>query len=314
MSNKAIYHNICAQHPELSVFSRGWWLDAVCAGNWQATIAVKGDLVRGIWAYPTEKKAGVTLLRTPMLTPYLGPVIFFPADIKESNKDAWEHETITELLKQMPAAPVWHMALAPGLKQAGIFHQAGLTLRVQQTFLIDLAPDEATLLGNMKDTLRRNLKQAEKEITISQSPAHLEQLCAFHRHTLNSKQKQTHHTHSDLHRIFHACAENNAGALWIAKEGETVMAAVWQVWDGTRSYYLMGGQNHEVNSYKAMSLLLWHCMKEAKKRGCAFFDLEGSMDEGVERFFRSFGGRRELYMVVQKNDSFIWKVKQLLRG
>ncbi len=46
--------------------------------------------------------------------------------------------------------------------------------------------------------------------------------------------------------------------------------------------------------------------------GLRTFDFEGSMDEGVERFFRTFGGERALYMVLHKNDSLLWKVKQMV--
>jgi len=34
------------------------------------------------------------------------------------------------------------------------------------------------------------------------------------------------------------------------------------------------------------------------------------MDEGVERFFRNFGGERALYIVLRKNDSLLWKLKK----
>ena len=46
--------------------------------------------------------------------------------------------------------------------------------------------------------------------------------------------------------------------------------------------------------------------------GISQFDLEGSMDDGVERFFRNFGGDRVLYMVLMKNKSFIWRLKQMI--
>jgi lipid II:glycine glycyltransferase (peptidoglycan interpeptide bridge formation enzyme) len=75
----------------------------------------------------------------------------------------------------------------------------------------------------------------------------------------------------------------------------------------------MGAQKPGNDNYKAMPALLWHCIKEAKARCNTYFDLEGSMDPGVERFFRGFGGNRELYLVLQKNDSLLWKLKQMLR-
>ena len=110
-----------------------------------------------------------------------------------------------------------------------------------------------------------------------------------------------------------ACVANDCCALWVAKDNKgKTQAIAWQVWDDTCSYYFMGGQNPDTNSYRAMSLLLWQMIREAKRRGSTTFDLEGSMDEGVEKFFRNFGGDRALYIVLMKNKSLIWKLKQAI--
>ncbi len=313
MTNKSQYKKICSEQHGVPVFMQPWWLDAVC-GEWDAAIAYNGEHVAGIWAYPVEQKMGVTILRTPMLTPYLGPIVFYPADIRQSKLDSFEHETIKDLVKQLPPVKVWHLSISPGVKQAGLFRQHKLQSEVQQTFLIDLGQDEAALLANMKDTMRRNIKAAEKEITIIDSAAHLSELYEFHRQTLTGKGKELPYSLNDLKRIMDVSAANNASKLWVARSNDAIDAIVWQVWDETTSYYFMGGQNPAATNYKAMSLLLWHAMKEAKKMGCKTFDLEGSMDPGVERFFRGFGGERALYMVLLKNDSLLWKAKKMVMG
>ena len=248
-----------------------------------------------------------------MLTPYLGPVVFYPADIKESNADRFEHETVAELIKQLPDAKVWHLAIQPGIKQAGLFRNNNLIIAAQQTFLLALDKGEETLLANMKDTMRRNIRQAEKEVTISNAAECLPDLYSFQKNTLAQKGLSPAYSFKDLGKIMDACLAHNAAALWVAKAGQEIQAIVWHVWDKQRSYYLMGGQNQEANSYRAMSALIWHVMKEAKKMGHTTFDLEGSMDEGVERFFRGFSGQRELYLVLQRNDSLLWKLKKMIR-
>lgn len=312
MSNKSTYIKICEQNKELPVFVQPWWLDSVCA-DWDVAIAKKGEHVTGVWPYALDKKIGVSIMRNPKLTPYLGPVVLYPDDIKESNEDGYEHETISELIKQLPEAKVWHLALTPGLKQAGLFKHNKLQLAVQQTFLLPLQDDEATLLANMKDTTRRNIRQAEKEVVITNMPEHLPDLYNFQKNTLESKGITQAYTLADMQRLMAACLANGSAALWVAKAGSEIQAIVWQVWDEQRSYYLMGGQNHATNNYRAMTALLWHMIKDAKKRGNDTFDFEGSMDEGVERFFRGFGGTRELYIVLQRNDSFVWQLKQKIR-
>lgn len=290
-----------------------WWLDLVCT-DWDAAIAMNGSEVAGIWAYPVEKKLGVSLLRTPLLTPYLGPHIFYPADLKDSRADSYEYETIAELTRQLPPAQVCHLSMPPGLKQAGIFTHLGLRCTVRQTFLIPLADDETTLLTRIRESARKNIRQAEKEITITEDKDGAGQLFAWMSHTLSGKGKKPAFAEPLLRKILNGCITHEAGTLWVARNGTRTEAMVWQVWDNERSYYLAGGQNPEAAGYKAMTLLLWHCIRESKKKGCRTFDLEGSMDEGVERFFRNFGGQRELYMVLQKNESLLWKLKQSLLG
>ena len=281
--------------------------------KWDVAIAKKGEHITGAWPYPIEKKLGVSLLRTPMLTPYMGPQVFFPADLKESNIDSFEHETVAELLKQMPDAKVWHLSLQPGMKQAGLFKKHGMETKVQQTFLLELEESEQTLFLNMKDATRRNIRTAEKEVTVTNSPEHLKDLYEFQKNTLGKKGRSLNCSLSYMQKLMDACIAHDAAALWTAKDSQgKVQAIVWQVWDEQCSYYFMGGQNPDNNSYRAMSLLLWHTIKEAKVRGNNIFDLEGSMDEGVERFFRNFGGDRALYIILMKNNSLIWKLKQAI--
>ncbi|MCF8451006.1 MAG: aminoacyltransferase [Taibaiella sp.] len=312
MSNKNIYKKLCAQTKGIPVFSQPWWLDTVCK-EWDVAISKKGEHISGAWPYPVEKKVGVTLVRTPMLTPYLGPQVFYPHDLKESNNDGYEHEAISDLIKQIPNAPVWHLSIQPGVKQAGIFKQHKLYSQVQQTFLLELKEDEETLLTNMKDAVRRNIRIAESEVTVTNSPEHLKDLYKFQKSTLAKKGKSFNYSLKDLQKIMDAGLANKATALWVAKTPDKkIQAIVWAMWDDTTSYYFMGGQNPETNSYRAMTLLLWHTMKLAKNRGNSVYDLEGSMDEGVEKFFRNFGGDRALYIILMKNKSLLWKLKQVI--
>jgi lipid II:glycine glycyltransferase (peptidoglycan interpeptide bridge formation enzyme) len=311
MNNKDIYIKLCAQSKMVPLFMQPWWLDTVCK-HWDVALSKKGDLLTGAWAYPVEKKIGVSMLRTPVLTPYLGPQVFYPRDIKESNIDSFEHETVSDLLKQLPKVQFWHLAMQPGMKQVGIFKNADLRPQVQQTFLLELNDDEETLLANMKDTTRRNIRIAEGEITVENSHKYLKDLYKFQKATLEKKGKSVPYSYKLMEKIMNACVENKSSAMWVAKRGNVLQAIVWQLWDENCSYYFMGGQNPETNSHNAMSLLLWHTIKEAKRRGHSTFDLEGSMDEGVERFFRNFGGDRALYVILMKNKSLIWKLKQAI--
>jgi lipid II:glycine glycyltransferase (peptidoglycan interpeptide bridge formation enzyme) len=165
----------------------------------------------------------------------------------------------------------------------------------------------------MKESLRRNIRAAEREIEISNDPQQLEVLFKYNAQTLTSKGKAQSYTLGDMQKLMDAGLQHNSAALWVARQNNEIQALVWNVWDADTSYYFMGAQKPGGNSYRAMSALLWHAIKQAKQRSNKTFDLEGSMDAGVERFFRSFGGQRELYLVLKKNDSLLWRVKEMLR-
>jgi hypothetical protein len=292
------------------VFLKDWWLDVVCGDEWDVAIKMKGDNVAGVWPYHIAKRAGVNILRNAMLTPYMGPHVFLPKDLKPQNADRFENETIESLIKELPQAPVWNLSLMPDNKQAGIYRRYGLQAEVQQTFLINLEQSEEQLQANMNENTRRNIKS---KISIENNVAALSLLYQYQQHTLKSKQVGQPYSEADMQQLMDACMEHESTALWTATENNEVMAIVWNVWDEQTCYYFMGAQKPGGDSSKAMTALLWHSILEARKRGNKIFDLEGSMDAGVERFFRGFGGERSLYLVLKKNNSFIWKAAEKIR-
>lgn len=313
MSNKQIYKAICEQQPGIPIFLQYWWMDAVCK-DWDAAVVYNGDKVSGVWPYATENKGGVSIHRSPFLTPYSGPYIIFPHDLKDSKRDNFEHEQVAALLDNIPQAKVWFLCLQPGFKQAGLLQERGFDLSIKQTFLVDLNEGTDATFGRLNEDYRRNIRKAEHELTISDEPNLLYQLYEFQKATLGKKDVLVYYSLPQMQQLFDACKANGNTALWVAKKGDIVQAIVWEVWDNDCAYYLAGAKNPTEKDSRAMTALLWHAIKEAIQRGKKTFDFEGSMDPGVEKFFRNFGGRRELFLIIQKNDSLLWKLKERLRG
>ncbi|OJW83439.1 MAG: hypothetical protein BGO69_08155 [Bacteroidetes bacterium 46-16] len=313
VSNKELYKTVCEQYTGIPVFLQYWWMDAVCK-DWDVAIVHNGDKVSGIWPYAIEHKGGASIRRSPFLTPYSGPHIFFPHDLKESKRDNFEHETINALLADMPEAKVWHICLQPGIKQAGLLKDKGFDLQVKQTFLMGLHHGTETVFARLNEDYRRNIRKADTELSIADEPQMLHKLYDFQKATLGSKDLQVYYSMEQMQKLFDACKEHGCTALWTARKDDTVQAILWQVWDDERAYYLAGAKNPAENDKRAMTALLWHAMKEAMHKGKKIFDFEGSMDPGVEKFFRNFGAERELYLIIRKNDSLLWKLKEKLGG
>lgn len=308
----ALYQRACTTY-NVPVFLQPWWLNIVSPG-WEAAVAIKGEHICGIWPYRVEQKLGVKIIRTPLLTPYIGPCVFYPADMKLSRRDSFEHETVVTLFRQIPEAPVWQMAVQPALRQVGFFHSRQLVSVARQTFFVDLTPSEEQIRANFSESMRKNIRQAIQQIEIVDATESASTLYELHKATLVKKGKKVAHSAEMLQQLLEECTKNDAGKLWAATANGIVQAMVWQVWDASCSYYLMGAQNDLANDAKPLCALLWHSMKEAKKRGINTFDLEGSMDPGVERFFRGFGGDRQIYLTLTKDESITWKLKKQILG
>lgn len=312
MSFKDRYRDFCRTEKSVPLFLKDWWLDAVCP-DWDVTLVFNGDKISGAWPYRIERKINVSILRDQVLTPYMGPYVFYPHDLKPSKRDSFQHETIAALLEAMPEVKVWHVSSFPGLKQVGLFTDYEFDVQTKQTFIMPLHEEVDDIFNRLHEDYRRNVRRADKELTITNEPEMLQQLWGYQKATLDRKQVRTLFTQTQIQGMLNACLEHDSAAVWVARRNDEIQAIVWQVWDEHTAYYLMGSNNPQTRDNRAMTALLWHAIKHAKLTGKSGFDFEGSMDPGVEKFFRNFGGKRQLYLVLRKNESLLWKLKERLR-
>ena len=313
MKPKDLYRALCRGEEGLPVFLQCWWLDAVTP-SWNVAVALKGEQVTGVWPYALQQRFTATMMRNPRLTPYLGPHIFYPPDIKPTNRDSFEHEVVAQLLEQLPDADVWVQSTQPRMRQVGLFRNQGLRVAVQQTFIIPIGGRNVEdVFHDFKEPLRRNIRQAESELSISEAPDLLPQLHEFQHQTLFRKRVAQHDSLEDMETLLNACVREGKGMLYAARQGGRVQALLWNVWDSQTSYYFAGAKDPSADDHRAMSALLWHAIKAAHARGNKYFDLEGSQDPGVERFFRGFCGQRELYLILRKNDHWLWKLSRIFK-
>ena len=312
LDNKREYKAFCAQRNDVPLFIKDWWLDAV-GDNWDVAMVYNGDRVAGVWPYFVEEKIGVKIIRDQVLTPYTGPYVFYPHDLKESKRDSFQHETITKLLEQLPKAKVWHISTFPNLKQTGLFTHAGFEVQPKQTFIMPLEERIDTIFDKLHQDYRRNVRKAELELSIEDEPNMLKDLWEYQKATLDGKDVQMHFSFEQLQKLHDACSKRDCTALWVARKDGVVSAILWHMWDHDRAYYLVGSKNPQSRDNRAMTALIWHAITESKIMEKKTFDFEGSMDIGVEKFFRNFGCERTLYLVLKKNTSLRWKLKSLLR-
>lgn len=310
---KQHYLSLLQNGIKLPLFYQAWWLDTVCK-HWEVSITKNEEEITGIFPFQIEKKFGTTLLRTPPLTPYLGPYFFL--EEKDEEKGSLEAQIFQDLLSQFPKWDFLQFETMPEFQNFHAFHFLGFTNSAKITYFISLKESEEYLFSKIHSRRRNYIRKAEKNLLIiEETKPDTELFEQWHRHAFTQKQ-QKYPFSGKLIRDIIQVAENNNSSLFLTAKNQSgdLVAMLWTPFDEDKAYHLLGAYDPNNNVNGAMDLLVWTAIKKAKERGNIIYDFEGSMDPGIESFFRKFGGERRQYFYFQQNKSLFWKIKQSIFG
>jgi len=284
----------------MSLFSEHWWLDAVAPGRWgEATVRSRDEITARLpWARERLPVPGLHLTRvgSPRLTPFLAPALELGSG-KHVNRLAREHRLLEALLDDLPPFDYLSYTFDPSFTNWLPFYWKGLTGSLRATYVLDDLSDLDAVWHGMSDTTRNHIRAAESVLQIHEDQ-NAERLAAAIASTFARQGRSTPFPIEMLERLHRAVREHDAGRVLSATdELGQLDAALMVVWDENRAYNLAGGAITELRRSGAQSLLLWHAIRLAAER-VPVFDFEGSMIEGVARFFRGFGSRPWPYLHV----------------
>ena len=85
MENKERYINFCKKECYIPIFSRPWWLDAVCGPDmWDVILIERGNEIVASFPYFMKRgNLGMRYITMPVLTQKLGPYIKYPENLKK---------------------------------------------------------------------------------------------------------------------------------------------------------------------------------------------------------------------------------------
>ena len=313
MSKQTKYRKLSEQH-HLPLFFQPWWLDMV-SEDWKAAVVEQEGVVQAVWPYSIEKKAGVSIIRNPLMTPYLGPQFFLPANLKPAKRFTKEDEIYKLLWKQFADWDFFDVQCLPGYNNFLPLQHEGFTHTQKITYEVNLAQTEEEILSGMDEGKRRHIRKAAKELTISGGLPFLDKFYQLHKDTYTRKGKKYPCTQKLFKKIVTTTLEKKAGSFSAAvNERGELHALLFVVYDNEKMYLLISAVNQELVHHGAMVMLIWEAMKLGKKLKLKTFDFEGSTDPGVELYFRNFGGERKTYLSCTCNRSKLWKLKRALLG
>jgi len=197
------------------------------------------------------------------------------------------------------------------------FRQAPIHMHPEVSWELDVTPSDEKLLMNMRKTTRYLIRQAEKnpdiEITISNK---IEDIEAFWPAYIKTAQR--HHfvvfSKKYLETEFKSFSSDNNLSIFLGKyKGQVVSAAIFVFWYDM-CFYHHSGSLTEFNKIPVSYLLQWQAIKEAKNKGCKFYNFWGIAPEinteadaskskhpwaGLSLFKMGFGGYKKNYVKTQ---------------
>jgi Acetyltransferase (GNAT) domain len=296
--SKKKYQSWAETCPSLPIFHQPWYLTAVAGRDWEVALSLDGNgLVRGALPYVKRQHWGLPTYDMPPMTPYLGPWINLPLDLKPVAKQKWTAEVLADLAGQVPKSLRFQQKWHPDAPVCMAFKQVGFQTLVDFTYRLDLGQSADQIWETFSPELRNNIRQAREKLHLQQSDD-FENFFQLHEATLKRKDlKAARNVFQNLDQTLDA---QQARHIYLAKDADTgePQAAIYLVFDQKCMYYLASGRLAHAHA-GAVAALLWQAIQEACGR-FAFFDFEGSYLPAVEKFFRQFGGEMWPAWVVRR--------------
>lgn len=303
------YTDFCQNTAELPVFLQYWWLDAVAGDSWDVALVEKGGQIVGVLPYVIQKSLGFTFLKMAKLTPFLGPWIVYPPNQSYVKKLSYEKEIFSDLIKKLPANSKFKQNFHYSFTNWLPFYWAGFKQTTRYTYIIK-PENKGNVFSNIKDNIRRQIRKAEKIVTLSQSND-INKFYELNLMTFSSKNNSIPYDLKFLRKIDNILSEKKSRIIIFAKDNlGNLHSAGYFIEDNNSIYYLMGGNDQKFKKSGAASLIIWQGIQFALDRQ-KNFNFEGSMHESIERFFRSFGAIQTPYMSITKVNNKLIKLLHL---
>jgi Acetyltransferase (GNAT) domain len=268
------------------LFQDPWWLNLTAAGHWDEAVVTNSEGAIARLPYRILRRYGATIVTQPRLTPYAGPW-FRPSSAKASYQFSERRRLTMELLSQLPRCDLFSQNLWPGIPDWLPFYWAGYSQYTSYTnWFRDLSSAELLWEGFLKET-RAEIRKAQQRVEVVVAND-VERLCDLHELTFVQQRMKPPRERTFLRRVVEGALSQGHARIAFARDDKgNAHAVTLIVYDDRSAHYLIGGSDVRHRTSGAASLLIWDAMQFAAGIS-KLFDFEGSMVEGISRFFRGF--------------------------
>ena len=223
-----------------------------------------------------------------------------------------------EMPVPVPTGQAWRTDLE---KRGWLFSPEQIQFR--NTVMLDITPDEETILGNMKQKTRYNIRYAgRKGVTVRQGTAvdwplmyEMYATTAARDGFLIRPRAYYLDAWQSLHKV-------NMGQALIAEYDGEPLGAVIIIKFHQTAIYMYGASTEQERKRMPNYLLQWEAIRWAKAQGCTRYDFWGAPDEfveedklwGVWRFKSGFNGEVHRHLGAWDFPTRPWAYKLITQG
>ncbi|HEV7968639.1 MAG TPA: GNAT family N-acetyltransferase [Candidatus Acidoferrales bacterium] len=298
------WDDLIDRSPHGTIFHYSWWLQTTAA---DFTILVirneRGAIVAGM-PIPRERRPGLRLLRSPSLTPYLGPV--FDLSSIDNNCDRlhfmrYNGEILARNLKSFDSVRYVAGASAPDLQG---FLWAGFRVHLAYTFRFPATHTLEQIAAGMTRThLQKLTKALRLKLTVVRDDG-VDDLVLLNRKTFEKQGLKPVCSAEFLRRLWTVARSQARAHLYVAKTSDDKpAAALLTVHDNRTTYQIVSGVNPEFRDVPGAYLVLWNALQDTLVAG-RDYDFEGSSLRGVECFYRRWGATAVPIWRLEKSGSW----------
>lgn len=182
------------------------------------------------------------------------------------------------------------------------FVSASMHLHAENTWVLDISPEDENLLYGMRKNTRYLVRKSLKVgLSLNKSVDPKDSLI------LNNLQDETVKRLGFIgfpEKLFQSQLEtfgkDDQAKLYIVRKGNEPVVAAIIIYYGDTAYYHHSGSSSKFREIPSSYFLQWNVIQEAKKRGCKYYNFWGIAPEGAKKhrfsgvttFKRGFGGER----------------------
>jgi hypothetical protein len=267
-------------------YACSWYLDAVTQENWSALVS---NDYTWMMPLPIKSKFLIQYLPTPVFIQQLG--IFGPGPFPP--------ELAQHFVSHIPDSVKlieYQFNFMNLVEQSEQF-----SIRERVNLILPLLKERADCLDSFSENTVRNIRKAEQAKLRYGTSSIRAIINLFQENKQPDLANWNAENNTIVERIYNMSALRNFGrAIGIYNPEGVLLAGAFVCEWKDRSIFLFSGNSEEGKTVGAMPALIYNYILEIPEQ-IVVFDFEGSDDEGLQRFYRSFGAIESNYVHLKKN-------------